>query len=805
MIKQGIILLAAVVACLALGDGRGYHTKKNTFQAPSQYASVASFHASKPAQGQAEPQGAPSPYAFGYEADGSARQESGDASGKVSGSYKVTNEDGSVRLVKYVADEKGFRADIDTNEPGTKSDNPADVTLKSAAVEKKYEAPTKYAAAQTYTTKYEQKPIQFNLGSSGGAYSYNYESKLEDGGSNAHSESSDGSGRVTGYYSMSAADGRRRKVDYSADGAGFTAAVNTNEFGTKSDSPANVQFMSSAPQQQGPATSSFRQTSAFRQQQQVTQYSAPSYQQAPIQQTSQFSDTKPSPYAFSYDAQLEDGSSSRSESADASGKVVGSYSLATADGRKRLIKYTADHDGFRASVDTNEFGTKSDSPANVEFYSSAPQEAPADPQTYSAPAQRAPMSYAVQQTKISSGSGIKSTFQAPAMSYQGQSSVQYGATANDKPSPYSFEYAADLDDGSVSRSESGDESGKVVGSYSLSVADGRQRKVDYFADKAGFRATVNTNEFGTKADSPADVQFYSSASLDEPAPYSSPNAYKPSSSSAAMYSAPAIAQQPIQSPIQFSMGTGNGAYSYNYQASLEDGGNSAQSESSDGSGKVTGYYSMSIPDGRRRKVDYTADSTGFQASVDTNEFGTKSDSPAHVSFMSSAVQPAPEAPRAPTAFKAPAASLYSAPKASGSADMYRSSYISQQKVEPVQSFQPSPYAFNYEAEASGGSSARKEASDASGTVTGTYEVRNADGSVRVVDYIADKDGFRANVKTNELGTKSDNPADVTVKSDAPSGPVQVRQSSIQEARFPARTYTQKSSMISQKPVDAWSR
>lgn len=102
----------------------------------------------------------------------------------------------------------------------------------------------------------------------------------------------------------------------------------------------------------------------------------------------------------------------------------------------------------------------------------------------------------------------------------------------------------------MSRSESADESGKVVGSYSLYVADGRQRKVDYVATpEEGFRATVTTNEFGTdpKAESPADVQFYSSATMDEPKPYSSPNAYRPQTRAAAatasMYSQSAIAQQ----------------------------------------------------------------------------------------------------------------------------------------------------------------------------------------------------------------------------------------------------------------------
>lgn len=68
-----------------------------------------------------------------------------------------------MRVVKYVADENGFRADVDTNEPGTKSDNPADVSFKSAAVEKKYEAPAK-KASQGYSqkaTKFEQVRLNF--------------------------------------------------------------------------------------------------------------------------------------------------------------------------------------------------------------------------------------------------------------------------------------------------------------------------------------------------------------------------------------------------------------------------------------------------------------------------------------------------------------------------------------------------------------------------------------------------------------------------------------------------------------------
>lgn len=36
----------------------------------------------------------------------------------------------------------------------------------------------------------------------------------------------------------------------------------------------------------------------------------------------------------------------------------------------------------------------------------------------------------------------------------------------------------------------------VRGSYNLAVADGRDRRVDYIADAAGFRATIHTNEPG---------------------------------------------------------------------------------------------------------------------------------------------------------------------------------------------------------------------------------------------------------------------------------------------------------------------
>ncbi|XP_055939722.1 cuticle protein 16.8-like [Argiope bruennichi] len=98
--------------------------------------------------------------------------------------------------------------------------------------------------------------------------------------------------------------------------------------------------------------------------------------------------------------------------------------------------------------------------------------------------------------------------------------------------PYSFNYVAQGEDGSSSRQETGDSSGRVVGSYTIAVEDGRRRVVDYVADQNGFRATIDTNEPGTDVQNPADVVFHS-AGLDSRTqttayqPYRPTNAYRP--------------------------------------------------------------------------------------------------------------------------------------------------------------------------------------------------------------------------------------------------------------------------------------
>lgn len=77
-------------------------------------------------------------YAFGYNENhatgGSFRSERGDAAGNVAGSYGLVDGDGRQRVVNYVADAAGYRASIQTNEPGVEPKDPADVSINKAVV-----------------------------------------------------------------------------------------------------------------------------------------------------------------------------------------------------------------------------------------------------------------------------------------------------------------------------------------------------------------------------------------------------------------------------------------------------------------------------------------------------------------------------------------------------------------------------------------------------------------------------------------------------------------------------------------------
>ncbi|KPM09986.1 structural constituent of cuticle-like protein [Sarcoptes scabiei] len=88
---------------------------------------------------------------------------------------------------------------------------------------------------------------------------------------------------------------------------------------------------------------------------------------------------------------------------------------------------------------------------------------------------------------------------------------------------------------------------------------------------------------------------------------------------------------------------------------------------------------------------------------------------------------------------------------------------------------PEPYNFQYAAnDEYGNNQYRNEEQDKSGVIRGSYGYTDANGLYRVVDYVADDDGFRASIRTNEPGGLTEphpttgsveNPADVQLSAE----------------------------------------
>lgn len=135
-----MITIAVLLATVALINGQYRpYSRYNPQIPPEELRPVPPPEVARGYRGQYNPyyDETPKPYSFSYVApleDGgqSSRTESGDGSGRVEGSYTLTNDLGHTRLVEYVADEGGFRASVQTNEPGTDNKNPADVVMLSA-------------------------------------------------------------------------------------------------------------------------------------------------------------------------------------------------------------------------------------------------------------------------------------------------------------------------------------------------------------------------------------------------------------------------------------------------------------------------------------------------------------------------------------------------------------------------------------------------------------------------------------------------------------------------------------------------
>lgn len=82
-------------------------------------------------------------------------------------------------------------------------------------------------------------------------------------------------------------------------------------------------------------------------------------------------------------------------------------------------------------------------------------------------------------------------------------------------------------------------------------------------------------------------------------------------------------------------------------------------------------------------------------------------------------------------------------------------------VVPLQQLPPSPYEFGYEfGNGLGMYQHRREISDGTGIVKGSYGYLDPIGVRRTVEYIAGKDGYRATIFSNEPGLSGQNSAGV---------------------------------------------
>ncbi|XP_076334686.1 uncharacterized protein LOC143238402 [Tachypleus tridentatus] len=112
-----------------------------------------------------------------------------------------------------------------------------------------------------------------------GNYAFNYDIVDPLGATNGRWEAGDGYGNKRGAYSLTDIDGRARRVEYVADGAGFRAVVKTNEPGTAASAPAAAVVASSQPGvvAHGPAVVKAHVAAAPAYKAPVYAYGAPAY------------------------------------------------------------------------------------------------------------------------------------------------------------------------------------------------------------------------------------------------------------------------------------------------------------------------------------------------------------------------------------------------------------------------------------------------------------------------------------------------------------------------------------------------
>ncbi|XP_050027826.1 uncharacterized protein [Dermacentor andersoni] len=610
----------------------------------------------------------PGGYSFGYShahgaGDGASwRKESADAAGNVIGSYGLKDADGRVRVVTYVANQDGFQANVQLNEPGLPQQHPglgAGITqwpIPQGRVHGHNPGAHPGTAATTshrgsWAASGSPHVASGHADAPGGAsYSFSYD--VSAAGGPFQQEIGDALGNKKGIYGLPG-----RTVNYVADAGGFRSSVQSNEPGVdNSKSPADAVFTGS-----------------------------PSAVVPPPSPSASSGNTEdgnglvfPPPYLGGTDA----------PATVAPGSVATGYGTQDASGAQDP-----------ANVDV----IKRPEPAGIALVYSGP---PGSPPSGAA---------LVPPFRLGAGAPtipvapVGGAFPAPPGA---TGPVDTGYGQQDGSGAYNFAYGNGQIEGPWQQ-ESGDAEGNKAGSYGLRIDDGRFRTVNYVAGTQGFRASVDTNEPGVDgAQSPADVIVNKSPGPEGIVPgggSSGPNGGTQSTAAGGLPGVqgrvvipaapvgPAITGLPgvslVSRPVGFpsvqeqtvvpvgSVGaavsglpaaswvpgttgfsgirvspsgpgapglnvpvpTGDvvftspslgpaGGYSFDYSGGP---GGAFHREAGDASGSKTGIYGFNGEGGAVRTVNYVADNAGFRASVQSNEPGVDtSQYPAHVSLSS---------------------------------------------------------------------------------------------------------------------------------------------------------------------------
>lgn len=133
-----IVCLAALVAVASAGKT---HYSTGIVAAPALPAplpvAIAASHISTGTSSQFRQEDNLGNYNFGYDeahATGASSRREQQINGVVRGSYALNDADGRRRIVHYIADDNGFRANIETNEPGVEAKDPADILINKPQV-----------------------------------------------------------------------------------------------------------------------------------------------------------------------------------------------------------------------------------------------------------------------------------------------------------------------------------------------------------------------------------------------------------------------------------------------------------------------------------------------------------------------------------------------------------------------------------------------------------------------------------------------------------------------------------------------